>query len=180
MQNEQIRGYSSVLTNIKEIIRTARYHAFTAVNTEMLKAYFEIGRNIVEEEQKGRERAEYGEKLIKRLSKDLSNEFRKGYSISALKNMRKFYIIYKNQIGQSVTGLFYKITWTHYCELIKIPDEAKRRYFEKYAVQENLSVRDLKRQLYSLHYERLLLSKDKKALIEYEQKKNTPTKPEEL
>ena len=73
-----------------------------------------------------------------------------------------------------------KLTWSHYSELIKIEEETKRRYFEKYAAIENLSVRDLKRQIYSLHYERLLMSKDKKALMEYEKKGNIPTKSEEL
>jgi predicted nuclease of restriction endonuclease-like (RecB) superfamily len=62
-----------------------------------------------------------------------------------------------------MTDEFFKLSWTHYCELIKIGDNYKRTYFEKYAITENLSVRDLKRQIYSLHYERLLMSKDKKA-----------------
>ncbi len=68
--------------------------------------------------------------------------------------MRIFYTIYKDKIGQSVTDEFYKLSWTHYCELIKIEEYTKRRYFEKYAISENLSVRDFKRQIYSLHYER--------------------------
>ena len=73
-----------------------------------------------------------------------------------------------------------KLTWSHYCELIKIVNEHKRGYFQNYTIQENLSVRDLKRQLYSLHYERLLLSKDKKSLLEYERKGNVPVSSEEL
>lgn len=79
-----------------------------------------------------------------------------------------------------MTDEFYRLTWTHYCELIKIDDNNKRKYFERYAMNENLSVRDLKRQIYSLHYERLLLSKDKKALLVYEKKGNIPHKSEEL
>src|SRR3989338_5727632 len=169
-----------LIQDIKNLIKRARHNAFTAVNEEMLKAYFEIGRKIVEEEQKGKRRAEYGEKLLETISAELIKEFGKGYSVTALKNMRKFYSIYKNQISQSLTDEFYKLTWTHYCELIKIEDEAKREYFEKYAIAENLSVRDLKRQVYSLHYERLLMSKDKKALIEYERKGSIPDKSEEL
>ena len=169
-----------LIQDIKNLIKRARHNAFTAVNAEMLKAYFEIGRKIVEEEQKGKRRAEYGEKLLETISAELIKEFGKGYSVTALKNMRKFYSIYKNYISQSLTDEFYKLTWTHYCELIKIEDEAKREYFEKYAIAENLSVRDLKRQVYSLHYERLLMSKDKKALIEYERKGSIPDKSEEL
>lgn len=172
--------YSSILREIKSIISKARYHAFTAINTEMLKAYFEIGRKIVNEEQKGEKRAGYGEQLIEHLSKELIKEFGKGFSTTALKNMRIFYTTYKDKISQSPTDEFFRLSWTHYCELIKIKDETKRGYFEKYTVTEGLSVRDLKRQLYSLHYERLLLSKDKKALVEYEKKGNTPARSEEL
>src|SRR3989344_6164752 len=162
--------YSLILKEIKSIISKARYNAFTAINTEMLKAYFEIGRKIVDEEQKGEKRAGYGEYLLEIISKDLTLEFGKGFGTTALKNMRIFYTTYKDKIGQSVTDEFFRLSWTHYCELIKIKDETKRRYFEKYAATENLSVRDLKRQMYSLHYERLLMSKDKKALLDYERK----------
>ncbi len=169
-----------LLQDIKKLIRNARYNAVTAVNAEMLKAYYEIGKRIVEDEQKGETRAEYGKKVLEYLSAELNKEFGRGYGITALKNMRLFYRIYKDKIGQSLTDELYKLTWTHYCELIKIEDETKRNYFEKYAITENLSVRDMKRQIYSLHYERLLMSKDKKALIEYERKGNIPNKPEQI
>lgn len=172
--------YGALISEIKQILQDARHAAFTAVNAEMLKAYFEIGRKIVEEEQKGKKRAGYGKRLIDSLSIELIKEFGKGFSQTALKNMRIFYIFYKDKIGQSVTDEFYKLSWTHYCELIKIDDDIKRRYFEKYSIAENLSVRDLKRQIYSLHYERLLLSKDKKAIIEYDKKGNVPSKSEEM
>lgn len=176
----RVSSFPVILNEIKQIVRKARYVSYIAVNNEMLKAYFEIGRRIVEEEQKGQKRAGYGEKLLERLSKELNKEFGKGFSITSLKNMRFFYNTYQNQIRQSVTDEFFKLSWTHYCELIKIEDTTKRRYFEKYAANENLSIRDLKRQIYSLHYERLLMSKDKKALIEHEKKQNIPNKPEEL
>ena len=139
-----------------------------------------VEKKIVEEEQKGEKRAEYGERLLENLSNELIKEFGRGFSVTALKNMRMFYTIYKNRIGQSVTDEFFRLSWTHYCELIKITDQTKRRYFEKYAISENLSVRDLKRQVYSLHYERLLMSKDKKALIAYEKKGNMPSTTKEL
>lgn len=89
--------------------------------------------------------------------------------------MRRFYD--SNKIWGTVSP---KLSWSHYCELIKIEEESKRKYFINYTEQENLSVRDLKRQIYSLHYERLLLSKDKKSLIAYEKKKNTPDEPKEI
>ena len=102
-------------------------------------------------------------------------EFKNGFDVTNLRRMRRFYLIY--QKWETVSP---KLTWSHYSELIKIEEETKRRYFEKYAISENLSIRDLKRQMYSLHYERLLMSKDKKALIEYEKKGNMPSKTEEL
>lgn len=167
--------YGSLLREIKQIIQTARYASYTAVNKEMLQAYFEIGRKIVEEEQQGKERAGYGENLLENLSKELKKEFGTGFDSSNLRRMRRFYTCY--QKWETVSP---KLSWSHYCELIKIDEELKRRYFETYAIAESLSVRDLKRQIYSLHYERLLLSKDKNALLAYEKNKNIPQKAEEV
>ena len=87
------KNYVKLVSNIKRIIHKARYSSFYAVNTEMLKAYFEIGKKIVEEEQKGRKRAGYGKKLIENISSELTNEFGKGFSTTAIKNMRIFYNI---------------------------------------------------------------------------------------
>ena len=192
MKNNKIstKRIAALLKDVKSIVSTARYNSFRAVNQEMLKAYFQIGRRIVEEEQKGKERAEYGKKLLETISKEMTKEFKKGFSIDNLEKMRKFYLIYKDKISEtvsrkldirdSVADFSLNLTWSHYCELIKIKDKTKRLYFEKYAWQENLSVRDLKRQIYSLHYERLLMSKDKKALIRHETAKFVPQKAEEL
>jgi len=172
---KNIQSYSNILKEIKDIINKSRYNAFKALNTEMLKAYFEIGRKIVEEEQKGKKRAEYGKNLIKNLSKEIMKDFRKGFDVTNLRRMRRFYALYKK--WETVSP---KLTWSHYSELIKINDRNKRLYFEKYAINENLSIRELKRQIHSLHYERLLMSKNKKGLIEYEKKGNIPSKTEEL
>ncbi|MEK6982067.1 MAG: PDDEXK nuclease domain-containing protein [Candidatus Micrarchaeota archaeon] len=165
----------SLIRDIKIILNNARHNSFYAVNTEMLKAYFEIGRKIVEEEQKGEERAAYGEQLLETVSKELYREFGKGFDPSNLRKMRRFYSVYQN--WETVSP---KLTWSHYCELIKIDEELKRRYFEKYAITENLSVRELKRQIYSLHYERLLLSKDKAALMKLDSKGSVADKPGDL
>lgn len=165
----------NLMHELKTIIRKARYNAVYAVNKEMLKAYFEIGKRIVEEEQHGQIRAGYGQKLIEKISIELTKEFRKGFDVTTLRRMRRFFQIY--QKWETVSP---ELAWSHYCELIKIDDITKRNYFEKYAKTENLSVRDLKRQIYSLHYERLLMTKDKKALIEFEKKGNIPSTSEEL
>lgn len=96
--------FTSLISNIKSMLRNARHNAFYAVNTEMLKAYFEIGKKIFEEEQKGGQRAAYGEKLLEKLSEELKKEFGKGFGTIAIKNMRIFYKTYENKISQSVTG----------------------------------------------------------------------------
>lgn len=170
-----MKDFVVLIRDIKELVKQARYTAVYAVNAEMLKAYFEIGRRIIEEEQKGGKRAAYGEKLVDSISKALTNEFGSGFDATNIRRMRRFYLVY-----QKWETLSPKLAWSHYCELIKINDELKRRYFEKYAVNENLSVRELKRQIYSLHYERLLMSKDKKALIDYDKRGNVPATSEEL
>ncbi len=170
-----------LLQEIKSILHKARYTAFHSVNQAMLYAYFEIGKKIVEEEQKGKKRAAYGARLFEIISGELRKEFGKGYSVTTLKNMRLFYQIYKERIRQSAIGEFqWMLTWTHYCELIKIPDDSKRIYLEKYVASEHLSVRDLKRQIYSLHYERLLVSKEKKSLLAHERKAFIPQRIEEV
>lgn len=165
----------SLIHDLKALVKKARYNAVYAINAEMLKAYHEIGRRIVEEEQKGSKRAAYGENLIDTISSALMKEFGKGFNATGLRRMRRFYMAYPKWATVSL-----KLAWSHYVELIKIEDETKRKYFERYATAENLSIRDLKRQIYSLHYERLLISKDKKALLEYERKGSIPTKSEEL
>jgi len=96
---------------LKRIISTARYNAFNAVNIEMLKAYYEIGKRIVEEEQKGKNRAEYGKKTIDTVSSELIKEFGKGFDVSNLRRMRRFYLIYKK--WETVSP---KLTWSHYSD----------------------------------------------------------------
>lgn len=173
--SEELADYSAIITEIKRIVHGARQSSYAAVNAAMLKAYFEIGKKIVEQEQMGKMRASYGAGLLEAISRGLSAEFGGGFDPSNLRRMRKFYLTYGK--WETVSP---KLAWSHYCELIKIADETKRRYFEKYAIGENLSVRDLKRQVYSLHYERLLMSRDKNALVEYERKGNLPGRPEEM
>lgn len=123
------------------------------VNTELLATYWHIGRIIVEYEQKNEIRAEYGKQTLKELSKVLTDEFGKGFSRSNLQNMRAFYLTYEK--CQSVTG---KLTWTHYCELLSISDESKRSFYEKETINSGWSVSEMKRQISSSLYERLLLS----------------------
>ncbi len=120
----------------------------------MIISYWKIGEIIVRYEQNESIRAAYGEQTLKQLSKVLTSEFGKGFSRSNLQNMRAFYLNYEN--CQSVTG---KLSWTHYCELLTISDKDKRSFYEKEAINSSWSVRELKRQIKTSLYERLLLSK---------------------
>lgn len=151
MSNELM---NPVISEIKGILDAARQNVARTVNNELLLAYWKIGEIIVRYEQNDNVRAAYGEQTLKQLSKQLTAECGKGFSRSNLQNMRQFYLNYQN--CQSVTG---KLTWTHYCELLSISDENKRSFYEKEAVNSNWSVREMKRQINTSLYERLLLSK---------------------
>lgn len=147
---------SSMMQEIKEVLLKSRQRVAAEVNSELLTAYWNIGRIIVEHEQSSEERAAYGKQTLKELSKELTKEFGKGFSRSNLQNMRSFYLTY--QKCQSVTG---KLTWTHYCELLTISDPDKRSFYEKETVNSGWSVREMKRQISTSLYERLLLSDGK-------------------
>lgn len=152
--------YQKLVDTIGTTIENARLRAIQAVNNELLKANWEIGKYIVEYEQHGNEKAEYGSALLTNLSKDLKARFGKGFSKSNIYLMRQFYLKY--QIFQSVTG---KLTWTHYAELLAVSDDNARGFYEKQAINENWSVRELKRQINSSLFERLALSKDKDGVL---------------
>lgn len=143
-----------LLNEIKNILEISRSNVARIVNNELLVSYWKIGEIIVRYEQNDNIRAEYGEQTLKQLSKELTKEFGKGFSRSNLQNMRALYLNYEN--CQSLTG---KLSWTHYCELLSISDKDKRGFYENEAWNANWSVRELKRQINTFLYERLLLSK---------------------
>ena len=135
------------------ILQIIEVNVASQVNTELLTAYWNIGRVIVEYEQNNSERAEYGKNTMKQLSKVLTKELGKGFSLSNVYNMRQFYFDYPK--FQSLTG---KLTWTHYCELMIISDKDRRSFYEKECIRSGWFVRELKRQISTSLYERLLLS----------------------
>ena len=143
---------NSMMNEIRELLLNARQHVAVQVNTELLSTYWNVGRIIVEHEQENKERADYG----KQLSKDLTKEFGKGFSVSNLQFMRRFYQNY--QIQQTVSV---KLSWSHYCELLTISDADKRSFYEKESINSGWSIRELKRQISTSLYERLLLSEGK-------------------
>lgn len=152
MDNE-IMFPQDIITQIREVMNTARYNVAREVNNEQLIAYWNIGRIIVENEQNNNIRAEYGKKTLQQLSQMLTKEFGKGFSRSNLQNMRSFYLLYPN--CQTLSG---KLSWSHYCELLAISDPDRRGFYEKECERSGWSVREMKRQISTSLFERLLLS----------------------
>ncbi len=167
--------YSQLLDSIGLAIEQARKNAFKAVNRELVKANWEIGKHIVEYEQNGQERAEYGTELLTKLSKDLRQRHGKGFGRRNILDMRRFYVAYP--IWQTVSA---KLSWSHYIALIAVSNDTERKFYEKHALNENLSVRQLERQINSSLFERLALSKDKKGVLMLSEKGNIVTHPTEV
>ena len=157
--------YNELLKTIGSTIETARQNAVKAVNHELVKANWEIGRHIVEFEQLGEERAEYGSNLLSNLSKDLKQRFGKGFGRRNILDMRRFYLAY--QKWQAVPA---KLSWTHIVTLLGVSDDNARKFYEKQSVLENWGYRELDRQINSALFERLALSKDKKGVLQLAEK----------
>lgn len=153
---DNLNNTNSMLDEIKKVLTDARGRTFVQINMELLTAYWNIGRIIVEHEQESQERAAYGTQTLRQLSKELTKEFGKGFSVSNIQFMRRFYQNY--QIQQTVSV---KLSWSHYCELLSISDLDKRSFYEKEAVNSGWSIRELKRQISTSLYERLLLTEGK-------------------
>lgn len=163
MENNLIKEeikLESIFTEIKGLIVSSRERVYATVNTEMLNLYWNIGR-IILDIQKGKERADYGEEVLEKLSVKLTKEFGRGFSTRNLERMRKFYCYFPKS-----TTLSSELSLSHYLELIKVEEEAKRNFYMHEAINARWSVRELQRQKNSLLYERLILSKDKKGVLE--------------
>ena len=145
---------------ITNIIETARNRIQSVVDHEMVRAYWEIGREIVEDEQKGEKRAGYGEYLLKNLTTVLTSQYGKGFDYSNLKNMRQFYKTYP--IGDALRS---QLSWTHYRLLMRIDDPNKRSFYEIECASNNWSTREMERQMNSMLFERLTLSLDKEGVM---------------
>ena len=140
--------------------REGRNRVATAINTALVQTYWTIGQHIVEYEQQGNERAEYGSKLLDRLSHDLSERYGKGFSRSNVVYIRKFYLSF--QKGETVSHL---LSWSHYVEILKGDDPLEISFYATQCAKENWSVRELRRQRNSMLFHRLALSKDKEGII---------------
>jgi len=199
----------SIYRRVREILETARSGAYRAVNFAMVQAYWHIGRIIVEEEQKGKATAGYGEYLISELAEHLTAEFGRGFTISNIKYFRQFYLSFS--IGHALRGqsqilweisdavrhesqpvqkghalrdelpvVSPELSWTHYRLLLKVDKPDIRRFYIEECIQNNWSTRQLERQINSFYYERILSSRDKKAVRKEIHKLEPSLKPEDI
>lgn len=155
--------FEKLLGDIRTILSQARDRAYATVNAAMVKSYWQIGQRIVEEEQQGRQRAEYGTQLIKQLSSRLSGEFGNGFSLANLKNFRQFYLTYPDYPKSYAARSF--LTWTHYRLIMRVENPVARDYYMHEATTQNWSTRVLERNINTLYYERLLSTPGKQKIL---------------
>jgi len=167
--------YENLISQIGELLHAGRQKAAQSVNTILVQTYMEIGRHIVEYEQKGNIRAEYGTQLLDRLSKDLTISYGKGFGRSNLFQIRQFYIRFTKI--QTVSGF---LTWSHYVEILKADTDMEISFYTKQCEKERWSVRELKRQMKSLLFHRLALSKDKEGVLKLASEGHLVETPEDL
>lgn len=178
MEHSYKGGEKFLVNDLKTIVSKARSKAFAAVNYSLVERNWRIGKRIVEEEQNGEARAEYGKHIIEVASAALTEEFGKGFSETNLINFKKFFLLFKElEIHQTVSEEFRKqvlhlLPWSHYERLIRIEDKRARDWYAKEAFEQGWSYRTLSRNINTLYYERLLMSKDK-APVEKEMKEKT-------
>jgi predicted nuclease of restriction endonuclease-like (RecB) superfamily len=171
-------GDAGLYGRVAKILEEARSHVVRTVNSAQVAANWLIGREIVEEEQRGERRAGYGEELIESLGRALSREYGRGFSATNLKLMRQFYLTYPGLLGEQagnrqtlsdesrlITAMHPNLSWSHYCLLMKVQKPLAREFYESECIVACWSVRELERQISSLYYERLLMSKNRKKMI---------------
>ena len=153
---------NNYINEVKEILKSARQKAYNTINSVMVEAYWKIGRRIVEEEQNGKERAEYGKEILKNLSKELTEEFGKGYSYRTLREIRQFYLMFSDfEKWRTVSA---KLTWSHFQKVLRVSDEKARIFYLTEAAENMWSVRTLDRNISTLYYNRIVASIDKKTV----------------
>ena len=171
----EIQDIQSLYNEVREIIASARQNATRSVDFCRVQMYWNIGKRILETEQEGKERAEYGSYLLKNLAKKLEPEYGTGFSYRQLQFCRQFYRMYP--IANALRSQF---NWTQYRLLLAIPDNYKREYYELEAVNNAWTAREMERQINSQLYERLLLSNDKESVLAVARKERIPQQPQEI
>lgn len=160
MSENNMVPYEDIYSEIKETLLLSRNHAYAAVNFAMVQAYWQIGKIIVENEQNGNLRAEYGKAVLQEVSEKLQQEFGNGFSVRNLQQMRKFYVTFPN-----TNALRSQLTWTHYRALLRVENDDARNLYMEECVRSAWSSRQLERQISTLYYERLLSSRDKEPVM---------------
>ena len=197
-EKQEVKAQHEFFENVASLIERARSFAGRTVDLTMGVTYFEVGRMIVEEEQGGKAKAEYGRKLIPKLSDYLKSKFGKGFSETNLKNFRKFYQVYEPSIRQMISAEFenniefqkrqmisaefnpFKLGWSHYQILMRIKDENARKFYEIESIEQQWKVEELKRNYHSSLYERLALSRDKEAVMKLALEGQTIKEPKDI
>ncbi|MBN2890808.1 MAG: DUF1016 family protein [Bacteroidales bacterium] len=157
--------YQQLIEKIGNTYQSAKSKIISAVNTEILYTYWQIGKNIIEFEQGGKLKAEYGKQLLDNLAKDLTLQYGRGFSRSNLNYMRLLYNKYP-----ICETLSHKLTWSHYYELLKVEDDLAREFYEKQAIKENWTIRELRRQKKTALFHRIAIGKDKEKILELSKK----------
>ena len=163
------------ISRIREILELSRNRALTAINAEMVRAYWLVGREIVEEELRGADRAGYGTRLLNTLAERLSIEFGKGFDRSNLSNMRGVYLAFPN-----LDALRQELSWTHYRLLSRVNHAQARAFYTEEAIRARWSTRELERQIGSFLFERLAKSRDEAGVLALTEQGATPFKPSDL
>ena len=163
------------VSEIRQIINTARSNAMRSVDFCRVQMYWNIGKRIFEKEQQGKERADYGSYLIRNLSRQIMPEYGSGFSVRQLERSRQFYRLYP-----IASTLRTQLNWSQYKLLIAIPDKNKREYYELEAANEGWTGRQLERQINSLLYERLLMSNNKNDVLAMARRERIPESPLEI
>jgi predicted nuclease of restriction endonuclease-like (RecB) superfamily len=171
----RLEGYNNLISSIGTLLEDARKTVYSQINQILVKTYWEVGKRVVEYEQKGKARADYGSKLLDNLSKDLTKLYGKGFSRDNLEKMRKFYSTFPNS-----ETLSRKLSWSHYCLVMRLDNPLARKFYIKEVENENWSVRELDRQVNSMVFERIALSKDKKSVLQLAQKGQIIEKAKDL
>jgi predicted nuclease of restriction endonuclease-like (RecB) superfamily len=171
----KIQDIHHLYNEVRKIIASARQSAVRSVDFYRVQMYWNIGKRILETEQEGKERAEYGTYLLKNLAKKLEPEYGSGFSVRQLERSRQFYKMYP-----IATALRTQCNWTQYKLLLAISDDYKREYYELEAVNNGWTAREMERQINSQLYERLLLSNDKESVLAVARKERIPQQPQEI
>lgn len=186
-------GYEHLINAISGIYTSGRVAAFRAANVQLLQTYWQIGRYIVEFEQEGKAKAEYGKSLLENLSKDLSTLHGRGFSLSNIKRFRQFYLVYPNgatpshqlqnidnKLNTNGAKASHHLSWSHYVELMKIENQLERSFYENQILLENWSIPELKRQKKASLFLRLAASKDKEGILQLSRQGQFIEKPTDI